>query len=75
MTNESATNQDREHTLARIRLYAEQHSLSGDHIAMIFEAGLGPALHLRPDIFAASAAQQEDMGVMQATDAKESGAG
>ncbi|WP_315388716.1 hypothetical protein [uncultured Stenotrophomonas sp.] len=43
--------QAREHHLARIRAYAAEHDLAGEHIAQIFNAGLAAAKSLRPDLF------------------------
>lgn len=42
--------QVREHHLARIRAYAVEHDLDGEHIALIFNAGLAAARALRPDV-------------------------
>jgi len=40
----------REHHLSRIREYAVQYDLSGEDIALIFNAGLAAARSLRPDL-------------------------
>ncbi len=42
--------QVREHHLARIREYAVQHDLTGEDIALIFNAGLAAAGALRPEL-------------------------
>lgn len=44
--------QVREHHLARIRAYAMEHDLDGEHIALIFNAGLAAARSLRPELVA-----------------------
>jgi hypothetical protein len=42
----------REHHLSRIRDYATEHNLSGEDIALIFNAGLAAARSLRPELVA-----------------------
>lgn len=62
MVAELSPDQSCEHALARIRAYAIEHCLTGEHIALIFETGIGPVRYLRPDIFEAaphSSRQQE----------------
>ena len=44
--------QVREHHLSRIRDYAADHNLSGEDIALIFNAGLAAARSLRPGLVA-----------------------
>lgn len=50
MDDELTPEQAREHHLARIRYYAIEHNIAGEHIALIFNAGLAVAHTLRPDI-------------------------
>lgn len=48
--SELTPEQVREHHLSRIRDYAAQNGLSGEDIALIFNAGLAAARSLRPDL-------------------------
>jgi len=48
--SELTPEQVREHHLSRIREYAAEHDLAGEHIALIFEAGMAAASQLRPDL-------------------------
>ncbi len=48
--SELTPEQVREHHLSRIRDYAVQHNISGEHIALIFNAGLAAARTLRPEL-------------------------
>lgn len=47
---ELTPSQSREHHIARIRDYAVTHGLTGEDIALLFEAGLAAAGRLRPDL-------------------------
>jgi hypothetical protein len=47
---ELTPDQVREHHLSRIKDYALQHGISGEDIALIFNAGLAAARSLRPDL-------------------------
>jgi len=52
MTDELTPKQELEYHLSRIRLYADTHGISGEDVAAIFEAGIGAAARLRPEIVA-----------------------
>lgn len=52
--------QSREHHLARIRDYAIRNGLSGEDLALLFEAGLAAAGRLRPDLVEASTSTDKE---------------
>jgi hypothetical protein len=54
--SELTPEQVREHHLSRIRAYAVEHDLSGEHIALIFQAGIAAASQLRPELVKSEAA-------------------
>lgn len=54
--SEQTPEQVREHHLSRIRDYAVQHGMDGEHIALIFNAGLAAARTLRPELVTMEAA-------------------
>lgn len=48
--SELTPEQTREHHLSRIREYATDRALSGEHIALMFQASIAAASQLRPGL-------------------------